>query len=95
MEAVVSWEYIHRFGTDRIRALVDIDMEPSPVNRLGVKPRGFRVDSRSMPQQRQGGTYSPLTFNVPRFKRTSTGAPPSSAFCRRRRYCNPMFFAAL
>ncbi len=33
-----------------------------------------------------GGTYSPLTFNVPRFKRTSTGAPPSAAFCLRRRY---------
>ncbi len=42
-----------------------------------------------------GGTYSPLTFNVPRFKRTSTGAPPSAAFCRRRRYRKPMFFAAL
>ena len=42
-----------------------------------------------------GGRYSPLTFSVPRFKRTSTGAPPSSAFCRRRRYCKPMFFDAL
>jgi len=42
-----------------------------------------------------GGMYSPLTFSVPRFKRTSTGAPPSPAFCRRRRYCKPMFFAAL
>ena len=28
-----------------------------------------------------GGTCSLLTFSVPRFKRTSTGAPPSSAFC--------------
>mgnify|MGYP000421626960 CR=1 FL=1 len=42
-----------------------------------------------------GGEYSPFTFSVPRFKRTSTGAPPSSAFCRRRRYCKPMFFEAL
>lgn len=33
MGAIVSWEYIHQFGTDRIRALVDIDMEPSPVKR--------------------------------------------------------------
>mgnify|MGYP006926865445 CR=1 FL=1 len=42
-----------------------------------------------------GGAYSPLTFSVPRFKRTSTGAPPSSAFCRRRRYCKPIFLEAL
>ncbi len=42
-----------------------------------------------------GGEYSPFTFSVPRFKRTSTGAPPSFAFCRRRRYCKPMFLEAL
>lgn len=28
--ALVSWEYVERFGTGRIRALVDVDMEPSP-----------------------------------------------------------------
>ena len=33
MGAVVSWEYVDRFGTDRIRALVDVDMEPSPLQR--------------------------------------------------------------
>lgn len=33
MGALVSWEYVHQFGTDQIRALVDIDMEPSPVKR--------------------------------------------------------------
>ncbi|WP_123534146.1 alpha/beta fold hydrolase [Halosimplex salinum] len=33
MGALVSWEYIHQFGTDRIRSIVDIDMEPSPIKR--------------------------------------------------------------
>lgn len=33
MGAVVSWEYVNRFGTDRVRALVDVDMEPSPLQR--------------------------------------------------------------
>lgn len=33
MGAVVSWEYVDQFGTDRVRALVDIDMEPSPLQR--------------------------------------------------------------
>ncbi|MFC6724244.1 alpha/beta fold hydrolase [Halobium palmae] len=33
MGALVSWEYVDRFGTERIRALVDIDMEPSPFQR--------------------------------------------------------------
>ena len=33
MGAVVSWEYVNQFGTDRIRALVDVDMEPSPLQR--------------------------------------------------------------
>ena len=27
MGAIVSWEYVDQFGTDRIRALVDVDME--------------------------------------------------------------------
>lgn len=33
MGAIVSWEYVHQFGTDRLRAMVDIDMEPSPMKR--------------------------------------------------------------
>jgi pimeloyl-ACP methyl ester carboxylesterase len=33
MGALISWEYVHQFGTDRLRAIVDIDMEPSPVKR--------------------------------------------------------------
>lgn len=33
MGAIISWEYIHQFGTGRLRALVDIDMEPSPLKR--------------------------------------------------------------
>lgn len=33
MGAIVSWEYIQQFGTDRLQALVDIDMEASPLKR--------------------------------------------------------------
>ncbi|MFC7250523.1 alpha/beta fold hydrolase [Halomicroarcula sp. GCM10025324] len=33
MGAIVSWEYIDQFGTDRVRAMVDVDMEPSPMKR--------------------------------------------------------------
>lgn len=33
MGSLVSWEYVDQFGTDGIRALVDIDMEPSPFRR--------------------------------------------------------------
>lgn len=29
MGALVAWEYIEQFGTDRIRAVVDVDMEPT------------------------------------------------------------------
>lgn len=28
--ALVSWSYVEQFGTDRVRALVNVDMEPSP-----------------------------------------------------------------
>lgn len=33
MGAIVSWEYVDQFGTDQIRATVDVDMEPSPLVR--------------------------------------------------------------
>ena len=33
MGALVSWEYVDQFGTEQIRALVDVDMEPSPLQR--------------------------------------------------------------
>ena len=33
MGALISWEYVRQFGTDRLQALVDIDMEPSPLKR--------------------------------------------------------------
>ena len=73
---------------------------PFPPSLGGNRPgRSLREGfSRGLPfyaSDEAGGLYSPLTFSVPRFKRTSTGAPPSSAFCRRRRYCKPTFFAAL
>ncbi len=31
--AIVSWEYVDLFGTDNVQALVDVDMEPSPMQR--------------------------------------------------------------
>lgn len=37
MGASVSWEYVDAFGTDRIRALVDVDMEPAPMQREGYE----------------------------------------------------------
>ena len=33
MGALVSWEYVDQFGTERVRALVDVDMEASPEKR--------------------------------------------------------------
>ena len=33
MGALVSWEYVHQFGTEKVRTLVDVDMEPSPLQR--------------------------------------------------------------
>jgi len=33
MGALISWEYIHQFGTDRLRDAVDLDMEPSSLKR--------------------------------------------------------------
>lgn len=33
MGALVSWEYVRQFGSERVRALVDVDMEPSPFQR--------------------------------------------------------------
>ena len=33
MGALVSWEYVDQFGTDRLAALVDVDMEPCPPRR--------------------------------------------------------------
>ncbi|WP_436935812.1 alpha/beta fold hydrolase [Halovenus marina] len=44
MGAVVSWEHIHQFGTEQIRALVDIDMEPSPVKRDGYDYGSYAID---------------------------------------------------
>lgn len=33
MGALISWEYVHQFGTGRLQAIGDIDMEPSPIKR--------------------------------------------------------------
>jgi non-heme chloroperoxidase len=44
MGALVSWEYVDRFGTDRIRALVDVDMEPSPFRREGYEHGTYDVE---------------------------------------------------
>ena len=44
MGALVSWEYVDQFGTDRIRAMVDVDMEPSPLKREGYDYGSYTVD---------------------------------------------------
>lgn len=44
MEALVSWEYIDQFSTERIRALVDIDMEPSPFQRDGYEFGTYTIE---------------------------------------------------
>ena len=44
MGAIVSWEYVHQFGTDRLRALVDVDMEPSPMKRDDYEYGSYDVD---------------------------------------------------
>ena len=42
--ALVSWEYVDQFGTERIRALVDVDMEPSPLKREGYDHGSYTVE---------------------------------------------------
>lgn len=44
MGAIVSWEYVQQFGTDRLRALVDVDMEPSPLKREGYAHGSYDVE---------------------------------------------------
>lgn len=44
MGAIVSWEYVDQFGTDRIRALVDVDMEPSPLQREDYEHGSYTVE---------------------------------------------------
>ena len=47
MGAIVSWEYVRQFGTDRIRALVDVDMEASPAKRDDYDYGSYDVDGLS------------------------------------------------
>jgi non-heme chloroperoxidase len=44
MGALVSWEYVDQFGTDRISALVDVDMEPSPLQRADYDYGSYTVE---------------------------------------------------
>lgn len=44
MGAIVSWEFVQQFGTDRIRGLVDVDMEPSPLKREDYAHGSYDVD---------------------------------------------------
>lgn len=44
MGALVSWEYVDQFGTGRIRALVDVDMEPSPLKREGYDHGSYTIE---------------------------------------------------
>ncbi|WP_207592345.1 alpha/beta fold hydrolase [Halomontanus rarus] len=42
--AIVSWEYIDRFGTERVRALIDVDMEPAPMQQDDNEYGSYTVD---------------------------------------------------
>ena len=42
--ALVSWEYVGQFGTERLRALVDVDMEPSPAQWEGEDRGRYDAD---------------------------------------------------
>lgn len=42
--AIVSCEYVDQFGTDRLRALVDVDMEPSPLQRAGYDYGSYTLE---------------------------------------------------
>ena len=44
MGAIVSWEFVDQFGTDRIRGLVDVDMEPSPLKRDGYDYGSYEIE---------------------------------------------------
>lgn len=44
MGALVSWDYVDQFGTDRVQALVDVDMEPSPLQREGYDHGTYTVE---------------------------------------------------
>ena len=44
MGAIVSWEYVDQFGSDRICGLVDIDMEPSPLKRDGYDYGSYEIE---------------------------------------------------
>lgn len=44
MGAIVSWEYIDQFGTGQLRAVVDVDMEPSPAKRDGYEHGSYDVE---------------------------------------------------
>ncbi|MFP9190717.1 alpha/beta fold hydrolase [Natronosalvus vescus] len=42
--AIVSWEYVDQFGTDRVSGLVDVDMEPCPMERDDYEYGSYSVD---------------------------------------------------
>lgn len=44
MGTLVSWDYVDQFGTDRVRGLVDVDMEPSPLRREGYDHGTYTVE---------------------------------------------------
>lgn len=44
MSALVSWEYVHQFGTDRVRAIIDVDMESSPMKRKDYQFGSYGID---------------------------------------------------
>lgn len=42
--AIVSWEYVDTFGTDRIRALVNVDMEASPMESPDYEYGSYNIE---------------------------------------------------
>ena len=42
--ALLSWEYLDRYGADRVRGIVDVDMEPSPYQRADYPYGTYTID---------------------------------------------------
>lgn len=47
MGALVSWDYVDQYGTDRLRATVNVDMEPCPFNQPGYEHGSYDLESHA------------------------------------------------
>lgn len=61
MGVLVSWEYVDRFGTERIRALVDVDMEPSTYQQADYDFGTYTTDGMRETLRRMQSTPIDLT----------------------------------